>query len=395
MKRILVLCAIVASSAGILPLAAQSSIWLGFENGKKMFREGDYSEALIAFREAVAARRDTYGNALQKLDSALSSTPARSAGDSMAKVIFAFAERDFIASEIAALEKEAAGSFRKKLELIRMKRIADSFRNFIDALEIVLDETPVSVLRDSVAALRYEVVRLKSFPEAEYWIGLVFMQEGEYELARMQFERAESMADSYRVPDDRFTVLYTLSFVYRTAGKMRDYEMALLEIADADPLFSDQSRQYLRTRMMETLIEAGPRAGFDKFISLYRLKSAFALRAFDELGSYYLDSNRDDRALLYLAAAVDIVAANIVESVKSDDPSFVYTTMADLLGRSMPKPEIRSYVESVDLFRLMFRLGVALERKNALAPARSIYSVVAAEGAAGIWRDKSRSRLSR
>ncbi len=376
-------------------LGAQGNSWLGFENGKKLFREGRYAEALVAFRGVVAERRDVYGRALVMLDSALGSGPARYAGDSMDKVMSGFMERDFIETEIAALERESGGSLRKKIELLRSRRIADGFRNYLEALSLALEERPVSTFADSVASLRREIGRLGSFPEAEYWIGLVFMQEGEYALARIQFERAVAMADSYRVPDDRFTVLYELSSVYRTEGRMRDCESALLAVADADPLFADGSKDYLRARMMETLTEPGSRAGFDKFISLYRIKSPFALRAFDELGTFYLESNRDDRALLYLAAAVDIVCGNIIESVSSDDPGFVFETVAGLLETALRKPAIVAYAESVDLFRLLYRLGEALERKNAAGTARTVYAIVADGRGAGVWGNRARNKLAR
>ena len=372
---------------------AQNSIWLEFENGKRMFREGEYSQALNAFRDVVSKRREIFGNALIKLDSALATRTAQSAGDSIKAIILAFFERDFISMEMNEIEKESGGSLRKKIEIILTKRIADSFRNFLDALMAVLKEVPFEKLNDSSIALRSEIIKLQSFPEAEYWIGLIFMQESEYELARLQFEKAGTMADSYVVPDERFNVLYTLSFVYKTMGNLKNYEISLLEIAEADPVFADPSRQYLRSRMMETIMATGSGSSLDKFLSLYRIKSPFALRAFDELGSFYLESNRDDKALMYLAISVDIVVTNIVETVKSRNPSYVYTNLQDLLAKSVVNQSITAYMESVNFFRLLFQLGEALERKNAVGTAKTVWSVIAAQPLAEKWKDRASIKL--
>jgi predicted negative regulator of RcsB-dependent stress response len=52
------------------------------------------------------------------------------------------------------------------------------------------------------------------FPEAEIGIGDIFLEEGEFSLARDQYEKAYNSRNEFRIADTQCEVLYKLASLY-------------------------------------------------------------------------------------------------------------------------------------------------------------------------------------
>jgi tetratricopeptide (TPR) repeat protein len=387
----IILAAACAASLILAPAlgAAESKVWVEFENGKRLFREKEFGQALNAFRNAAVERRRMFETASRALTAALDSPQARRAEGSILALVDEYAKEIFLASELDQIEAQAGSSLRKKIDLLRQRRLTDRFRGFLDALYLTLDYRTFDDLGDSLDALQKAAAALAMYPEAEFWMGRVFQAEGELKLAEIQYARAWDMREAYEVSDDRFTPLYALADLYRTRGDFPRMEEQYLQIVRLDSTASDPRNEYLRNAMLNTLT----RDGLDKFMSLYRTEGDFAVRAFDALGSFWYESGRQGKAVLYLGLAVNRILTKAIDAVRSEEPSYAYTTLPELLGRVSARRDLEEFARSAELHRLLFTLADALYANGARAPARDLWRVLAAAPGSGTWGARSAAQL--
>lgn len=379
-----------AESGGAVRAAAGADeSWLRFQSGKRLFEERRFGEALNAFEEAVASRRERFAWAQGRLGGILSGEEARDAKDSLPALVEGLAKRDLIERDYAAVKKASAGSLRREAELLRERRLSDGFAGFLDALLLVLDHRPADSLGASIARLRQAAAELSSYPEAEYWIGRVYLAEGELRLAELQFRKAYDQRESLDIPEDRFQVLDALAGVYRDGGKWRDYEESLKEIVAADPAFSEK-RRFFRDAMERSI----RRDGIDKFMTLYRVESGAWTKAGAELGSFYLANGRP-QALVHLALAANGLLARCIDRVREREPAYAYSNLRELLGRIDSDGELGRYAEEAKLYRCLYELGEALAAQGERDSARGVWAALASREAASPWDRRSAEALAR
>lgn len=369
--------------------AAESMVWVEFENGKRLFREREFGQALNAFRSAANERRRMFEDASRALSAALDSPQARRAEGSILALVDEYAKELFLSSELDQINAQAGSSLRLKIDLLRQRRLTDRFRGFLDALYLTLDYRTFDELGDSLDRLRAAAASLAMYPEAEFWMGRVFQAEGELRLAEIQYSRAWDMREAYEVADDRFTPLYALADLYRTRGDFLRMEEQYLEVVRQDPTASDPKNENLRTVMLNSLT----RDGFDKFMSLYRTEGEFAVRAFDALGSFWYESGRQGKAVLYLGLAANRVMTKAIDAVREEEPSYAYSTLTELLGRISSRRDLEEYARTAELARLLFTLADALYANGARAPARDLWRALAAYPESGVWGTRAASQL--
>lgn len=369
--------------------AVESKVWVEFENGKRLFREKEFGQALNAFRSAATERRTMFEAASRALSAAMDSPQARRAEGSILALVEEYAKEIFLSSELERINEQAGSSLRKKIDLLRQRRLTDRFRGFLDALYLTLDYRTFDELGDSLADLQKAAAALAMYPEAEFWMGRVFEAEGELRLAEIQYSRAWDMREAYEVADDRFTPLYALADLYRTRGDFLRMEEQYLQILRQDTTVSDPKNEYLRNAMLNTLT----RDGFDKFMSLYRTETDFSVRALDALGSFWYENGRQAKAVLYLGLAVNRVLTKAIDAVRSEEPSYAYAALPELLARIAGRRDLEEYARNAELYRLLFTLADALYANGARTPARDLWRVLAAAPGAGIWGAKSEGQL--
>ncbi len=369
--------------------AGADESWLRFQSGKRLFEERRFGEALIAFQDAAAIRRQRFAGAETRLSAALSDREAALAGDSLPALIDRFAKRDLSEREYAALRASAGDSLRTMAELLRERRLSDSFAGFLDALILVLDHRSASSLGDSLSRLRLAVRELADYPEAEYWIGRVYLVEGETRLAEPQFRRAYEMRASLEIPEDRFRILMALSSVYRDLGEWNSYEARLKEAADSGPEFGEGQR-FLREAMERSVA----RDGIDKFLTLYRAKGGPWTEAQAELGSFYLANGRP-QALTYLSVAANALVARVIERLREAEPSYAFLSLAETLSRIDAHRDLSRYAEEANLYRTLYELGEALWVQGHRDSARGLWRSIAANKRAGPWGSRAAMALAR
>jgi len=367
--------------------------WIRLEEGKAFFKQRNFEDALVAFKDAVEIRRERYGKALESLDGVLRSPEAARSADSLRLLMDRLAEKELRRGDLAAVREAAGGSLKEELRLLEGFRIGEVHQNLIDVLSDLLLILPAERIGDSLKGLRALVERCATYPEAEHWIGKVFLTEGERGLAERQFKRAIDQAGALIVQGDVHAMRYDLARLYMlpdAASGRRDYvsmERTLKEILASDPLYADPGKERLREAMRKAVAERG----IDKFLELYRHDADFARSAYATLGEYYCKSGRYSQATRHLMLAVDVCATRIVRAMIERDPDYVFTGLSSLIAETRRDGTLSAYSETEEFERSLYYLGSALLGEGRPARAREIWRAMAGDGE---WAELASSSLA-
>ena len=185
---IFLLCAIPVSGQQ----QADRPWWYTLEAGKYLFRSGAYGDALITFEDARRDRIAQFTRMEQDMILLMSTPDVRRLGDSL----------DFIEKYIADRRETRAAA----------------------ALAELYYRLPKDSLNGSAKRALEELNRLKSFPEAEYWLGETYRAEGELVLALRQYERAWESRSLLETPGFDAEILYRITDIHRMRQEYRKWK---------------------------------------------------------------------------------------------------------------------------------------------------------------------------
>jgi len=342
--------------------------WLSLERGKRAFGDKDFGEAIMQFDSAIAVRRGTFTTAAGRLDQALEAKAAVTAGDSIRNVLAAFAAEDFLQRDYVRLAAGRPATSKSFLEALRRERISDSHRAFIEVLLVVLEYRPMEAMNDSISTLRNRVRLLITYPEAEYWKGRVFFVEGELSLAELQYKRAYSMIPSLEIPDELYTILYSMAELYDAHSDFVAWENVMKGIVESNDKDIDA---FLREAMMATLLDDG----FNRFMTLYRLKPSYSLDANAELASFYLERGRAP-ALMHAAVAVNMALTRAIAMLELKDRNYSWTSLEEFLQMSAQRKDIAAHLEEAGLPRMLLILADSLYVAGGRSAATMLWNAV-------------------
>jgi len=357
--------------------------WLNLEQGKRAFSDKDFGAALVHFDAAIASRRTSFETADARLRQARATKAA--SGDSIRAALAAFAAEDFIQRDYTALARGRASTSAALLAELRRERISDSHRAFIDVLLAVNEYRDIGRLGDSMAELSRQVFLLTRYPEAEYWKGRIFFVEGELSLAETQYQRAYAMADSLDIPEERYTILYSLADIYELRGNLVAWENVMLRICEGLDTAIDA---YLRKAMLATLVDAG----FERFMTLYRLEPSYSIEANARLASFYLERGRA-QALERAAITVNMILTKAIAMIGSRVEDYTWRGLEDFLRLSGADRNVAAYLAEAELYARLLTLADALYIQGARAPASYLWRTIASN-AIGPEAAVARSRLA-
>lgn len=342
--------------------------WLSLERGKQAYASREFGDAIVAFDRAINVRRAAFAAAADRLDKALGAKAIKTSNDSIKMALANFAAEDLLQRDYALIVRSHGFSTRTLLEAVRKERISESHRAFIEVVLQVLEYRPIESLDDSIQALRGVVARLQRYPEAEYWKGRVFMLEGEMELAESQMQRALSMRDSLEIPDEQFTIMYSMADMYGARDDYVAWENVMNAIVAGDASMDP----YLEDAMMATIVDGG----FDRFMVLYRIEPTYALEAHAALAEYYLDRGRA-AAMPHAAVALNMTLTRAVNMLRAKDRDFAWTSLQNFMKLASQRSEVTEFLESARLYRQMLTLADAMYIAGARTNAIQLWKVTA------------------
>ncbi|AEJ19641.1 tetratricopeptide repeat protein [Gracilinema caldarium] len=346
----------------VLPLSAQTNgepYWLLLERGKQYYRSKTYGKALIAFEDAKRTRNELYLRMQKDFIEFLSADEVRVLGDSINKISLYLKDRP-------------------------NKRISD-------ILSEIHYHFPESIIQDSAQKIisLFDILRL--YPEAEYWIGEVYREEGEAAIALQQYMRA--LSQQHIVGNEEFTtqIQYKIADMYHILGNYPQYEKTLIEIVSKDSLWNGDSRSesFMRTAMFRTLIDDG----VNRFLTLYRHEDTQAERAHRILGFYYYATGRYDKSIEHLTYAFLIQNSMLIKEYQLREYGFVFNDYLDLIHRLVRFSDLETYIQDVDYYKTNYYLAAALYATGRRSTAMYLWTVLSKNTRTSEWQKRSQMQL--
>jgi hypothetical protein len=339
------------------------------EQGKFLFRSGDYGQALLSFEDARRQRQSMYAAMEQDLINFLSTPEVRRLGDSLS----------ILETYIAARGQASASA----------------------ALQELYYRVPKVSLNDSAGQALTELSRLKYYPEAEYWIGETYRAEGELGVALGQFEKAYTQRSLLETPGFDLELLYKIADVNRVRHEYTQMERRLLEIVEGtaqdgsprDALWSGASgaQRFARNSMARIL----ENDGIGRFLTIYRYGNTGVERAHRLLGFYCFATGRHSPgpAKDHLVFAFLIQSTVLLEEIIRGRFDYTFTDLGSLLEEARRKPSLLSYLEECEYYKTAYYLGNALYGDGKVRTAREFWTFLASQEAAGEWQGRARAQL--
>ena len=360
---LLVLSVLFINLAG-LPIDAQNvqePYWLLLERGKQYYRSKEYGKALIAFEDAKRNKDEMYLRMQKDFIEFLSADEVRRLGDSISKISLYLKDKP-----------------NKRISDI----IAEVQFNFSD-----------SVIQDSAKKIisLFDIMRL--YPEAEYWIGEVYHEEGEATIALQQYTRA--LSQQMIVEPNEFTtqIRYRIAEMYHILDNYPNYEKMLIEIVSKDSLWNGDARSeaFIKTAMFKTLTQDG----VNRFLVLYRHDNTQVEHAHRLLGFYYYATGRYDKAVEHLTYAFLIQNTILIKEYQIREYGYIFKDYAQLINGVARYSDLETYMQDVDYYKTNYYLAAALYATGQRTTAFYLWTILTKINRAGEWQIRSQLQIKK
>ncbi|MDR2803737.1 MAG: hypothetical protein LBB22_05560 [Treponema sp.] len=331
--------------------------WFTLETGKNLFRQGAYGDALVAFQDARNERREMYSKMERDLITLFSLPEVRRMNDYLDRIEKYAAERG---------QLDATAAFNELHYRVGREALRNSGQIALDYLD-----------------------RLKSYPEADYWIGETYRLMGENEIALRQFNEALAHSDRMENPAFAVEIRYKIADIERLRQKYNEMERQLLAILEKDSLWKQDDGNFVREAMNRTIDSSGA----NRFLQMYRYKNSETERAHRLLGEYFYVSGRHSKAVPHLIFAFLIQNTTIIDEVIAEDFDFTFTSLENLIPLLARRDNIKNYMKETDYYKNIYYFAAALYATGKEAPARELWSFLTSQGEAGEWRGRAVNQL--
>jgi len=280
--------------------------------------------------------------------------------------------------------KENYEYLKNALKPRQVKRAGDDIQEVYKALE-ERDDYDACKIMDTIFLLRppvffdFSISRFMSyleekvaFPEADYITGKIYSIQGEYKQAMFYFERAYSKVHLLEIPDERFSIIYSIADVAGLLGQHDKQEKYLLLVLTEDPTFGSTVLESSKLKAMLNTIAKEKTT--DKFFRLYRVNKEIALKAYRDLSKIYLEAGNKKRSLTTSALAASIALTSLSEMLEK---GYVYSDFKDVLNRTGKNARIRQWAEDKNFWDIFINFADAMEANAYTAQAIDMYHKIA------------------
>lgn len=169
------------------------------------------------------------------------------------------------------------------------------------------------------------------FPEAEYWIGRVFEQEGEIILAERQYLKALEAERTLLIPNEKYEIKYRLAELYKYREDYDNYKQVLNSIV-LDELENNQLALGNERNAINTL----KRDGIDRTLLLFRHAFTYSIESFNQLGVYFYKTGEYRAASSKLIYPLLSLFSISIDYIRSMNPDFIYPEDLNVLRNEHP-----------------------------------------------------------
>ncbi|MDA3811736.1 MAG: hypothetical protein PF518_15565 [Spirochaetaceae bacterium] len=169
------------------------------------------------------------------------------------------------------------------------------------------------------------------YPEAEYWIGRVFEQEGEYILAEKQYLKSLEAERILLIPQEKYEIKYRLAELYKNREDFDNYKQVLNSI-----VLDELDNNKLALANEKAAINTLKRDGIDRTLLLFRHTFTYSIESFNQLGVYYYKTGEYKAATSKLIYPLLSLFAISIDYLRSINPEFVYPENTKVLLEDHP-----------------------------------------------------------
>ncbi len=322
---------------------SQDKAWHLMEMAKIAIERKEFGNALVYVERALEVHTSTYKSHYEYLKNALKPYQVRRAGDDIDEVYKAFKERD----------DYDACRIMDEIFLLRPRITFDfSMQRFMD------------YLKERIA-----------FPEADYITGRIYAIQGEYKQAMAYYEKAYKKVNLLEIPDERFSIIYSIADTAGILGVQDMQEKYRLLVITEDPTFGSTVLESKKLKAM--LGSLTKEKTTDKFFRLYRVNKEIALKAYSDLSRLYLEAGNAKRSLATSALAANIALTRLSDMLAKADFSYIYSDFKDVLKRTGKNATIKQWAEDKKLWDVFINFADSLEASGHNSQAIDMYHKIA------------------
>ncbi len=311
--------------------------WRSLKKAQDAFEANDFASAIKFCELAKQTRKDDVEWQTYILEGTLKKNKVRHAGDNLERVI----------------------PVLKDLELF-------------DAISIVdfhVEKFGIDYFNNSYSEILAHMPDYSQYPEVDYLLGKIYRLEGELNVAFNYMERAYQYSENLDIPMEKYDLLYDLASLSTDLGNEENYEKFLLAVASDESLFQDKG--YINSALR--IINADNNDSSEKFFLLYRCENDIALKAFMDLGKFYIDKGENEKALKFVSFASVIAITKIESVLKQRKTEFVYKNLQSLLSLCSKYDDIVEWGNKNGVWELFCNFADVLYSNGKVTFARNLY----------------------
>jgi len=227
----------------------------------------------------------------------------------------------------------------------------------------------------------------RPFPEAEYMIGLLYLEEGELRIAESQIKKAISLSVYLEVPEDLLDYKYSLANIFLLKDDYDNYVNILKDIIGGDEINLDDIRD--QKAYFDTLVNSG----INRLLLLYRAKADNIINARILLGYYYNSIGEYKKAISYLLTPTIAFISEVVSDNALKDREYSFVSLELFFKEISDNKRVLEYYKDNGFFKLMYYLGESLLGIEKKAEAIEVWTLLANSGIDSMWVKKSKKQL--
>ena len=242
-----------------------------------------------------------------------------------------------------------------------------------------------------------EMAAREVYPEADLALGDFWRTEGDLAQAERAYRRA---LDDLRIAENltgyreydygmlRFVLLERLAELFRLRENYGGMEEQYRAIVQADGDFSSGT---MADRIVANYLDSG----LNKVLTLYRLSSGFAVRAYAELGWLYYRNGNHEKAIRHSVFAVANILSTVIRELRRSDPQYVFVSVETTLRDGLRRTGTRAYLQEADVWKALYYLAAESHAANRQTRAREIWGILQRLREAGLYQDLATRQLPR
>jgi len=227
------------------------------------------------------------------------------------------------------------------------------------------------------------------FPEAEMAIGDVYFEEGEFDLAAGQYQKAYNERKGFYISDSQYDILYKFARLHESQELYKLMEDDLSAIVADDKHFTETATSHLRTQIDKNYIDKG----LDHVLLLYRFERSFAVRAHSKLGWFYYRTGRFPQSISQLLYSVIYDVSEINAFLQERDINYEFSSLQDVLTAVEKSSELQRFTNEVDFFKDLYYLAGSTFAAGYPQHALDLWGLLARYTSSGSYQDLSRRQV--